>query len=151
MKNKMIWLFIVLAGVSIFFVFKKDESVVVRGELKTEKQDEKILSRNGLHWHSELAVFVKGEKVEIPANLGLGTVHNPIHTHVEDAANGVIHMEFSSLVRQSNTKLGEFFKVWEKDINSFGKIITMKVNGVESVEFENYLMKDGDKIEIRYE
>src|SRR3989338_3048738 len=33
-----------------------------------------ILSRSGLHWHPELAIFVKGEKQEIPADLGIGAV-----------------------------------------------------------------------------
>jgi len=33
-----------------------------------------IVSRNGLHWHPELAIYVKGVKQEIPANLGMGGV-----------------------------------------------------------------------------
>ena len=109
------------------------------------------LATNGLHWHSTLAIYVKGEKVEIPANIGLAGVHNPIHTHDEDSAQGVIHMEFSGLVRKSDTRLNQFFKVWDKDIGSFGQNMKMTVNGIENVEFGNYEMKDGDKIELRYE
>lgn len=109
------------------------------------------ISRNGLHWHSELEIYVKGQKVEIPANLGLGAVHNPIHTHDEDAPQGVIHMEFGGLVRKDDTKLGEFFKVWQKDITSFGSSMKMTVNGIDNTEFGDYNMQDGDKIELVYE
>ena len=66
-----------------------------------------ILSRSGLHWHPELAIFVKGEKQEIPANLGIGAVHNPMHTH---DSSGIIHLEFQGVVRKDNLKLGRFLK-----------------------------------------
>lgn len=117
----------------------------------TKEPLSEVISTNGLHWHSALAIYVKGEQIEIPANIGLGAVHNPIHTHVEDAPDGVIHLEFGGFVRKDNTKLGEFFKAWEKDITSFGSNMKMTVNGVENTEFENYFMQDGDKIELRYE
>ena len=35
--------------------------------------------------------------------------------------------------------------------NDQGGTVKMLVNGKENAEFENYLMKDGDKIEISYE
>ena len=33
----------------------------------------------------------------------------------------------------------------------FGSKVIMTVNGEENFEFENYQMRDGDKIELRYE
>lgn len=110
--------------------------------------EEEILSRSGLHWHPELAIFVKGEKVEMPTNIGLGAVHNPIHTH---DPSGVIHLEFPGVVRKDNVKLVRFFEVWGKDFMEFGSSIRMAVNGEENIELQNYVMKDGDKIELRYE
>ena len=107
-----------------------------------------ILSRSGLHWHHELAIFVKGEKQEIPANIGIGVTHNPVHTH---DSSGVIHLEFPGLVRGDDVKLGRFFKVWDRDLMTFGRSVRMIVNGEENVELQNYRMKDGDKIELRYE
>ena len=109
-----------------------------------------ILSRNGFHWHPELAIYVKGEKQEIPANIGLGAVHQPIHTH-EDANQGIIHLEFQGLVRKSDITLGKFLQSWGKDINSFGTNVKMTVNGQENTELENYQMQDKDRIELRYE
>ncbi len=107
-----------------------------------------VLAEAGLHWHPELEIYVKGEKIEIPQNVGLVGVHSPIHTH-EDLP--VIHLEFGGQVREDDTKLGEFFKVWKKDFMEFGETLTMTVNGEINTEFENYKMKDGDKIVLRYE
>lgn len=110
-----------------------------------------IISKNGLHWHPELTIYIKGEKQEIPANIGIsGAVHNPIHTH-DDSNQGIIHMEFQGLVKKQDTTLVQFFKNWGKNMRSFGANIKMIVNGHEINEYENYLMHDKDKIELYYE
>ena len=113
-----------------------------------QQNDPNIISRNGIHWHPLLEVYVKGEKIEIPQNIGLVGVHSPIHTH-DDLP--IIHMEFSGKVTEEDTRLGNFFKVWGKEFLSFGERVTMTVNGQENAEFENYQMHDGDEIEIHYE
>lgn len=113
---------------------------------KSTPQDQ-IVSRGGLHWHAQLAIYIKGEKQEIPAGIGIGAVEQPIHTH---DASGTIHMEFVSLVRKDDLKLSQFFKIWGKQFNSNGKV-KMFINGEQNQEFENYQMHDGDNIEIRYE
>ena len=116
-----------------------------------------IIARSGIHWHPELSIYIKGQLQEIPANVGLGVTHNPIHTH---DATGVIHLEFSGLVLKDNLKLGNFFKIWGKNLNKDCIMdycggpegaVKMSVNGELNFDFENYLMRDGDKIEIRYE
>ncbi len=121
---------------------------------------DQIVSRNGLHWHSKLEIHIKGEKQEIPADIGLGAVHQEIHTHEEDAKDGVLHMEMSGFVARDETGVGRFFKIWGKEFsrdqifeykNDSEGIVKMFVNGKENQEFERYQMKDGDKIEIRYE
>ena len=106
-----------------------------------------IVSRNGLHWHPELAIHVKGIKQEIPAALGLGVIEMPIHTH---DSTGIIHLEIGGLVRQEDIMLGQFFKNWGKDIYSFGANMKMLVNGKENAEYENYVMRDKDKIELEF-
>lgn len=109
--------------------------------------EDEIISRNGIHWHPELSIIVKGVKQEIPAGLGLGGVEMPIHTH---DSTGVIHLELGGLVLKSDIALGRFFKVWGKDIRSFGANLEMTVNGKENIEHENYIMQDKDKIELKY-
>lgn len=106
-----------------------------------------IISRRGLHFHPELAIFVEGEKIEIPANIGIGAVHHPMHTH---DASGVIHLEFQGVVRRDDLRLGKFLERWGKDIAEFGSSVTMTVNGEERTELQNYVMGDGDKIVLRY-
>lgn len=113
-----------------------------------QSTDQSILSRNGLHWHPELVIYVKGEKIEIPQNIGLGAIHMPVHTH-DDLP--LIHLEFQGLVRKQDATLGQFFKSWGKDINFFGTNPKMAVNGVGNIELGDYVMKDGDQIELRYE
>src|SRR3989344_1213297 len=116
-----------------------------------ETPESEIVSRAGFHWHPELAIYVKGEKQEIPENIGIGAVHQPIHTHTDDNRQGVVHMEFQGLALKQDVTLGQFFKNWGKDIRSFGANMKMTVNGQENLEYENYLMQDKDKIELRYE
>jgi hypothetical protein len=116
-----------------------------------------IISSTGIHWHPHISIKIKGENVEIPAGIGIGAVHNPMHTHEPD---GVVHMEYGGVVRERDTRIGNFFNVWGKDfsskgimgnVNGEGGTLKMLVNGVENTEFENYQMKDNDNIEIIFE
>ena len=126
----------------------------------TNVPEDQIVARTGLHWHPRVTVTIKGEKQEIPANLGLGAVHGKIHTHGTDNKEGVIHMEMQGIVTKDDTRLAGFFQVWGKEFTStkiFDKTngvegtVKMTVNGKENTEFENYKMRDGDQIEIKYE
>ncbi len=110
--------------------------------------DSNILSMQGLHTHPELKIFVKGEQIKIPQNVGIGAVHQPMHTH-DDVP--IVHLEYPAKVTREDTRLGKFFAIWGKDFREFGENITMTVNGEPNTEYENYEMKDGDKIELHYE
>ncbi len=120
---------------------------------------ENIIATNGLHWHPTLSINILGKHQNIPANVGIGAVHQKIHTHDEDADKGVIHMEIPGVVTKEDIKLSNFFRIWGKEFNSTqifdkkngneGKV-KMLVNGKTNTDFENYQMRDGDKIEISY-
>ncbi len=150
-KNRAVWIVVAALVVAGFWLlFNSGDS---------KEAEAKIISRNGLHWHATLKISIDGKPVEIPAAVGLGAVHNPIHTHEADE---VIHLEFNGLVSESNITLEKFFDVWSERFSSDcildkcvtpenGKAITMTVNSVPSTEFENYVIQDGDKIEIKYE
>lgn len=122
--------------------------------------EDQIITRTGLHWHPKLAIMINGQKQELADGIGLGAVHQKMHTHTEDFREGVIHMEMQGLVTKEDTKLGKFFQIWGKDFNSRKILdkeataqgqIRMIVNGSENNEFENYQMREGDNIEIKYE
>jgi len=113
-----------------------------------QTNDTGIISTNGLHWHPELEIYVNGEKQEVPQNIGLTGVHQPMHTH-DDLP--IIHLEFQGVVKKDDVILGQFFKNWGKDMSSFGANMKMTVNGIENTELENYVMQDKDKIVLHYE
>jgi len=115
-----------------------------------ETPESEIVSLNGMHWHPEIHIYVKGEEVEIPENIGIGAIHQSIHTH-DDSDQGIIHMEFSGTVREREATLSQFFQNWGKDMRSFGENMRMTVNGQENTEYENYIMRDGDKIELWFD
>jgi hypothetical protein len=67
------------------------------------------MSAVALHIHPLLSVIVDGQKVPVPANIGIepsGQTMAALHTHDD---SGTIHVE-SPVVR--SYKLGEFFDVW---------------------------------------
>ena len=129
--------------------------------LDIESSDPHIVTMQGLHAHPQLEIYVRGEKIEIPQNIGIGQMYagrsgygqggmamTPIHTH-DDVP--IIHHEFSGVVTYDDLTLKQFFAVWGREFMSFGDAVTMTVNGVLNTELENYSMKDGDKIILRYE
>lgn len=127
-----------------------------------EGADNETISEEGVHWHPELAIFIRGEKQVIPTDIGLGGAGpmgmEPLHTH---DTSGQIHAEWQfGPIKQGDMKLARFFEQWGKTFTkeqildsktSEGGTITMLVNGQPNVEYENYVMHDGDTIEIRYE
>ncbi len=107
------------------------------------------------HIHTQLEIYINGNKEFIPPSVGLGqNFMRPLHTH---EADGIIHNE-SPCARDFT--LGEFFSVWGKTFNKnciFDHCVdenhTLKilVNGKENSEYEDILLKDSDKIQIYYE
>jgi len=126
-----------------------------------QASDPDVVSRSGIHWHPQLAIYVKGVQQEIPANMGIGSQfagvrgYDPqmqmaaMHTH-DDMP--IIHLEFmSGPVHKEDATLGQFFKIWGKDMRSFGTDMRITVNGKDNTEYENYVMHDGDAIVLQYE
>ncbi len=146
-RSIIVWAFIVgVVGYGVFWV-------VTLPKLP----DSEIISENGIHSHANISIKIKGKEIEVPANIGIGAVHNPMHTHDPD---GTVHMEYGGVVRGSDTLVGRFFDAWGKDFSSEGVmgningkdgVLKMTVNGVENSDFEKYSMKDGDAIEITFE
>lgn len=111
-----------------------------------------------IHWHPKLTIVINGAKQVIPANIGLGgSVHSPIHTHEEDAAEGVLHMEIDNPTKQT-VILGYFFNVWGKkfskdcifDYCTDKGTLKMTVDGKDNYDYEKFFMHDGDNIVIEY-
>lgn len=129
-----------------------------------------IVSKDGIHWHPHLNIYIKGQKQEIPANIGIGKQYasskwydsmmdmTDFHTHDN---SGTLHWEvMDGPVTRDHVTLKAFFDVWGKPFN-FTQIldakngpdgtVKMTVNGQPNAEFENYQVKDKDDIVIRFE
>jgi hypothetical protein len=147
---------LITAGVAIVLL---SGGMLWSQSLATSNPD--VIASGGIHWHPTLAIYVKGVQQVIPANLGIGAQYAgtrgydsqmqmaAVHTH---DASGTIHFEFmNGPVRKEDLTLGQFFKIWGKDMRSLGTNMQMTVNGKENTEYENYIMRDGDKIELHYD
>jgi hypothetical protein len=109
---------------------------------------------NDLHLHPELEIFLEGEKIAVPANMGLSSdCHKALHTHDE---LGVIHIEPN---HPGDFTLKNFFEVWGQPFSQnqiLGKYagasheIIMTVDGARNYEYENLILKDKQKIKIEY-
>lgn len=155
-RNKIIATVILLLAIgAIMFFAGTKRSEAPKNTQEKKNNSDKIVSNNGMHWHSDLTITILGKKQEIPI-VGLEGAHKPIHTH-EDKK---IHMEFNGVVKESDITLGQFFKTWGKTFNkdcifdkcngSEGRVVMM-VNLKENSEFEKYIMKDNDRIDILFE
>lgn len=121
-----------------------------------------------MHIHPVLTIMVNGQKREVPPNIGIqGAGPTPvsqeaakenclhfIHTHDN---TGKIHVE-SPVPKDYH--LSDFFAVWDQPFSDQqildAKVddthrIRMTVNGQESTAYGDWVLRDGDQIEISYE
>jgi hypothetical protein len=107
-----------------------------------------------MHIHPVLSVTVEGQKMTIPANIGVTpTCMSPVHTHDE---SGTLHLEYPT---QHDFTLADFFTKWgqpfdstqlmDKKVDDQHELI-MTVDGQPSTEFEKLIMKDKQQISITY-
>ena len=98
----------------------------------------------GMHIHPHLKIFVKDEEIKIPANVGISaSCMRPIHTHDD---TGTLHLEFPNV---RDVALGDLFKIWEREFDWSNAKMT--VNSKENIEFQNYIMRDEDQIELFFD
>lgn len=118
-----------------------------------------VISRNGIHWHANVAVYQQGVRREVPGNIGIGPAYSQapnfeprmgmagMHTHNPD---GTIHLELPGVVRREDVTLGAFFRTWGKSFEDFGSKLVIKVNGADVSDADSYEMKDGDQITLSF-
>ncbi len=150
MKKIIIIIVIVLAALGLGVILFMQDA-------KNQPTQGDVISETGIHWHANLAIYIKGQKQEIPTDIGISAVHKPFHTH---DTTGELHLEFQGKVTKQDTALNKFFENWGKiftancifdSCNSDQGKIKFLVNGKENTEFESYQVKDKDNLEIRYE
>lgn len=109
----------------------------------------------GFHIHPVLEIRVNGEKVEVPANIGVTpTCMTVLHTHTPD---GIVHVESPE---KRDFTLADFFAVWEQPFTKEAILgytadvthrVRITVDGVDVDTYENTVLRDGEQIVISYE
>ena len=123
------------------------------------------LDHSGLsrHDHAWLRIYIDGEEKEMPSPIGINTgVCNEqganMHVvHVHDNQPNYLHIESNDPI---DIPLGVFFDIWDVHFNETGIFdyrvnethsMRMTVDGIESTEFDDLLLLDGQSIAIFYE
>lgn len=81
----------------------------LRERLKEIGEPALSMEGSALHIHQHIDVYIKGEKIGVPARIGIGFLDSfisSIHTH---DITGVIHVESPTI---KDFTLGQFFDVW---------------------------------------
>jgi hypothetical protein len=108
------------------------------------------------HAHALLHVYVNGQPVTVPANIGIDAsrgIETSLHTH---DTSGVIHMEAA---HPYPFTLGDFFEVWGVRFsdtqlgaysNSGSETVQVYVNGQRISDPASYELKAHDNIVVAY-
>ena len=121
------------------------------------------------HYHVSLSIYVKGQQINLPANIGegdSGPCTQPLHVHATSPNTNVIHVESP---QQRSFSLGEFFKVWAVTPNIGGPTpvvfnqnqifsnnvgngyeLRMYVNGQQSTAYDSLVLQAHIVIVIAY-
>jgi hypothetical protein len=152
----------VIGGIALVTVIALISGVALASQGGTSSiPKEQVVSVSGIHWHPKLFITIEGKRQALPPNIGnSGSSHGEIHTHEQDADEGVIHLEMKGNVTKDEIQLGKFLQTWDENLSvqnlrntmtdAEGKV-TMLVNGKENKENDNYVMQDNDSIELIYE
>lgn len=160
MKKILLPLVLLVLGAGLIFAFRSP-SPKTSGLLETTRTTREVAlacdkeMAGGFHIHPILEIVVNGVPVPVPENIGIReTCMTVLHTHTPD---GLIHVESPE---KRDFTLADFFAVWEKpftkdEILSYRTDATHRiivtVDGVEVDTFENTVLKDAERIVIRYE
>ncbi len=145
----------ILAGIGFFLSLPKPQPV---------NYDVAGLSfpLGNIHWHATPALSVCGENIAMPKPVpGQHLGSNLLHLHDD----GIFHIE-GSVSSPSQITLGAMMSNIGKNFSQTSLLgkkngdscpngnpgkVRFIVNGNENSEYENYIIRDGDRIEIRFE
>lgn len=148
-KNKaaIIWIVVILIVLIGLFLYPK--LTTPRNKSQSDSKVPCLVPNLPLlqHIHPQIKILVDGEEEILPSNIGMGACEKAIHTHDEDAAAGVIHVE-SQDAREYT--LGDFFGIWEKPLNRDGYLLEVKVDGTAVQNPAEIIFKDGQQIIFNY-
>ncbi len=115
-----------------------------------------------IHWHATPTIAICGENVSLPKpapgqHLGSGLLHmhDDMLFHIEGSVSSPSQITLGAMMSNIGKSFSQTTLLGKKngDPCPTGKEgnVQLIVNGVENSEFENYIIKDGDKIEMHFE
>ena len=149
-KNKCGLLLFIIAAIAVYYTGLTAAS---ENHSKILTSCVKDIPNLKMHYHVNLHIIYFNQPYAFPKAIGLeeGCDH-PIQVH--DDADQQIHIHYSQLYPFT---LGDFFTTWGVifNKNQFGATmagrrysISMKVNGRSNKDFERYILKNNDNIEL---
>ncbi len=145
---------VLLFGGIVFSAVLSDRNAAIKGAATAPRDQCMEHGTIAMHIHADLAIYIDGQKVAIPANTGITSAcMKALHTHDD---TGKIHIESPT---QTEFTLGDFFAVWGQPFSATQVLdkgvddthaLLMTVNGAPSQEFEKLILADGQRIELRY-
>lgn len=110
----------------------------------------------GEHFHPEIEVYVRGEQIEVPLNIGIDLAQPPtemagLHTH---DTSGTIHNEAGT-----GSTLGQFFAIWGVPFSATQlgpyeakgeQKVLMWVDGEPSDAYRDLELADGQQIVVAF-
>jgi hypothetical protein len=159
-RNKMLTYMLIISLVSFmgYSVFNLTVSPIT-GNVASDNTG--IIPSGDVHWHATPRIFLCGEEKKIYAPVTGHAGTSLLHTHSDRR----IHVE-GVIPSSEHITIGRFFdnifvKFSETEIMNYknGDVcpdgnpgyVKMFVNEAENNEFRNYVVRDGDVIEIRFE
>lgn len=146
---------IIISAIGIFLLLPKPEPVNYEtGGLS--------FPLGNVHWHATPLVYVCGKNIPIPTpipgkHLGSSLLHthDDSKAHIEGSVSDPSQITLSAFMSNIGMRFSETELVDKKngDICTSGLAgeVKMTVNGTENNEFGNYVLRDGDRIELRFE
>lgn len=115
-----------------------------------------------IHWHATPTVTVCGETVALPKpppgqefGNALLHVHNDSLFHIEGSVSSPSQITLGAMMSNIGKNFSQMALLDKKNGDSCpsGKAgkVQLIINGVENNQYENYIIRDGDKIEMRFE
>ena len=119
-----------------------------------------------VHDHVDLRIVINGSPALIPENIGVNDDkcegYRGIHTLDSNGGSGdsccYARLHIHTALRTYPT-IGDFFVIWGQQFDEHNILnetandeneVVMSVNGQLNLDYEDYLLQDGDRIEIQY-
>jgi len=115
-----------------------------------------------IHWHATPLIYVCGDNISTPITTpGKHLGSNLLHTHedklahIEGSVSSPDQITLGAFMANIGMRFSETQLIDKKngDLCPSGEAGTVKlvVNGSENAQFNNYVLRDGDTVEMRFE